>query len=61
MRFDPTLYDDKSQLAAKPWTTPYDPDGAKVDVTSLEHVALVAGLSRPERYFSPASSWRSIV
>ncbi|MEY2550873.1 MAG: hypothetical protein QOG12_1017 [Verrucomicrobiota bacterium] len=48
LRLDPTsLIRRKDATPLKPWTNPDNPAGAKVDVTSLADVALVAGLSRP--------------
>jgi hypothetical protein len=51
LRFDPTSFVRRKGATWKPepWTNPNDPGGVKVDVTSLEHVAMVAGLARPSQ------------
>ncbi len=46
LRLDPTSFVRRKETP-KPWTNPYDPNGDKVLVESLEHIALVAGLGRP--------------
>lgn len=46
--FDPTSFVRRKETP-KPWTNPDDPDGDKIHVTLLKHVALVAGLAGPIR------------
>jgi Animal haem peroxidase len=48
LRLDPASFvRQKEGATLEPWTNPNDPDGAKIQVKSLQDVALAAGLVRP--------------